>query len=378
MKEDGIGGLGPSPSSTVLPTTSPTASPDAPQADRTPGTPFPVKILGAVLGSVIGVALILIGILFFLRWKKKRIAFFDAGHQRRSSGLSDEKLDFANRGLPQMSSTRQFRHGPQGSAGSFSSFTILLGRGHKRGTERGNGSQASESSGQFNKDYKAAIGKPTPIQEGDEGFRSFAVTDEKVPVIGERVSPKPRATKTGRPSMRRSSGWNRYWSGGSALGMLGFGKRNTIADDERSVASSASRYSGPSQFTQASAMPPPLYYGDRPAMQRVASGSPTVHNNGLFSFTRASTAQVLRPGSVSTLSSFDGIRDDAFSSGIPESIYDEFSTTRQSSNIFSESNYPVRETELPRLPQSVQQSSSSRGQQSVDMSWLNLGDQRRL
>ena len=260
---------------------------------------------------------------------------------------------------------------------------ILLGRGHKRGGERGNGSQASDSSSQFNKDYKAAIGKPTPIQESDEAFRSFAipVADEKPPVIGERVSPKPRVPgRTGRPSIRRSSGWNRYWSGGSALNILGFGKRATIADDERSDRSSTSRYSGPSQVTQASAMVPPLRFAERPAVQRVASGSPTVHNNGQFTFTRASTAQVLRPGSVSTLSSFDGRRDDAFSSGVPESIYDEFSTTRQSSNIFSDSNYPLRpmrETQLPRPPQSTQPP-NHQGQQSVDMSWLNLGDQRRL
>lgn len=363
---------------TILPTDEATAPPTATAIESsTPrtGTQFP-KILGAVLGSVFGVALILIGILVFLRWKKKRQTFFDLGHQRRSSGLSDAKMDFQDRGLPTISTTRQFGHKPQHSAGSVSSMALLIGRigGHKRGKE--SGSVVSDSSSQFNKDYKSAIGKPRPIPNTNDYIPEF-IADEKAPVptiATTSVTPRPRVAGKPRPgSTRRSSGWNKYWSGGSTLGFFGFGKRNTTADDQGSDRSSGSRYSdprNPSQMSQPSAIVPPLQIGERPQMQRVNSGTPTFQNSSQFPFPRASVGQLQRPGSVSTLSSFDGNRD-AFSSGVPESVYDDFSATRQSSTIFPDR----RETQLPRppMPPSYQTSNVS-----TDMSWLNLGDQRRL
>jgi hypothetical protein len=362
-----------SPSETIG-STAPSAS-SAPK----PGAPVPVKILGAVLGSVIGVALLLIALLFFLRWKRKRREFYDMGHQRRSSGLPDEKMDFQDIGLPHVSTTRQLRHGPQSSV---SSLANLLGRGpsHKRGDAE-SGSNGSETSSQFNRDYKAAIGKPqliTNTREIDTLPQNPADRKAPLPTIATASArPRPRgATKTGKfGSTRRSSGWNMYWSGGSALNLFGFGKRNTVAEDQASNRSSGSRYSDqrvPSQVTQASAIPAPLKLGDRPEMQRVNSGSPTVHNSGQFSFPRASVARIQRPGSVSTLSSFDGQRD-AFSSGVPESVYDDFNSNRQSSNVFSDTNYPLRDTQMPAPPLPLSQPN----QPSSDMSWLNLGDQRR-
>lgn len=376
---------------TLLPTESAPAAPSATATESsTPppppaaanGVPFP-KILGAVLGSVIGLALLLIGILIFLRWKKKRRTFFDLGHQRRSSGLSDAKMDFQDRGLPITSTTRQLRHGPQPSAGSFSSVTNLVGRtnGHQRGYDKETGSGASDSSSQFNKDYKAAISNPRPVSR-EQAYRipQDPFADEKAPkptIATASATPRPRAAgKPRQGSMRRSSGWNKYWSGGSTLNIFGFGKRATVADDQATDRSSGSRYSDPrvpSQVTQASAMVPPLNIGERPEMQRINSGVPS-YQNSLFPFPRASVGQLQRPGSVSTLSSFDGQRD-AFSSGIPESIYDDFSATRQSSNVFSDSNYPLR---APESPQPAMPTSYQTNTDSADMSWLNLGEQRRL
>ena len=386
--------LGTPLSSTTISSTTETAPSTSTAVPAASGISNPQlgKILGAVLGSLAGIALLLVALLLLLRWKRKRRQYLDVGHQRRSSGIPDEKMDFADRGLPQTTSARHYRgHEQQASAGSISSMAILLGRvGHKRGNDKGNGSLVSDSSSQFNKEYKAAIGKPTPIQ-GEQAFRTLAdpIADDK-PILTneERASVRrPRGNSRGgrRGSTRRSSGWNRYWSGGSALNILGFGKR----ESNRSSGSQYSDQRLPSQVTQSSAMVPPLSFA-RPEMQRVVSGSPTIRNGGNFPLPQEMKAKIERPGSVSTLSSYDDDRRDAFSSGIPASVHDDqsqqnawtpighdYTTTRASSNVYSESNYPAtigRETMFPRPTQQSQAPQPS--QQTSDMSWLNLGHQR--
>jgi hypothetical protein len=393
-----VQGLG-TTSSTAASATSATSTakstPTSAAATNASAAPFPVKTLGAVLGAVAGVALILIALLFLFRWRKKRRQYFDAGHQRRSSGIPNEKnsMDFADRGFPQMSSARQYLgHEPQTSQGSFSSMAILMGRyGHKRGGEKGNGSVGSDSSSQFNKTYKTAISKPIPQDQPiamragpgrQEKDVSFAAREEPVP------TPKPRGSARGgrRGSTRRSSGWNRYWSGGSAMNILGFGSRRTTY--EGSDRSSDSHYSDqrlPSQITQTSAVPMPLKISERPPeLNRVISGSPTIANqSSKFLLTGAMSGTIERSGSVSSVSSFNDDRHDAFSSGIPASVHEQSSwtpfekpgwATRPAPSNYSESVYA---TTLPRSaapnfppPPPPQRQPA---QQSSDMSWLNLG-----
>ena len=408
VKVSAQGGLGSATTSTAS-TASVTASSSTTTASSAAGSPaFPVKILGAVLGSIVAVALILLGILLLFRWRKKRRHYIDAGHQRRSSGIPDEKdgLEFADRGLPQMSSARQFRnHEPQTSQGSFSSMAILMGRvgGHKRGGDKGNGSLGSDSSSQFNKKYKTAISKPIPQEQPPQTFASptRAGRDEKqVPFAEEKGAPttRPRGSSRGgrRGSTRRSSGWNRYWSGGSAMNILGFGsKRTTYEGSDRSSESQYSDYRLPSQVTQSSAMVPPLKIGDRPELNRVASGSPTIANSSSkFPLTREMSGTIERHGSVSSMSSYNDDRHDAFSSGIPASIHEQQSAWnpvdkqdwaigRAYSNAYTESEYNKtlprstnqnfpKGTPFPPPPQ------RSPPKQSSDMSWLNLGGESRI
>lgn len=365
--------------------------------------PFPAKILGIVLGSIMGIALILLGILLLLRWRRKRRQHSDAGHQRRSSGIPDEKdtMDFLDRGLPQMSLARSFRgHEQQTSQGSFSSMAILMGRvGHKRGEDK-NGSLGSDSSSQFNKKYKTAISKPMP-QEQPSRSMPDPNRDEKAISFGEERVPTARPRGSGRGgrggSTRRSSGWNRYWSGGSAMNILGFGSKRTTYD-EGSVRSSLSQYSEgqPSQVTQTSAMVPPLKIGGQPELSRVVSGSPRMENpSNKFPLTREMSGKIERTASVSTLSSYDD-RHDAFSSGIPASINEQNSWTpvdrqdwaagRAPSNAYTESVYA---TTLPhntvanfpkeiRLPASTSQRPPLQQSSISDMSWLNLGGEPRI
>lgn len=351
---------------------------------------FSAKVLGAVVGSVVGVALIFIGVMIFLRWKRQR-RHSEAGHQRRSSGIPEKSMDFSDRGLPQMISTRQFPgHQPQESAGSFSSVAILMGRvGHKRSGDNMNG---SDGSSQFNQTYKTAISKPIPQVQVLKATAGPS-REEKGISFGEEkeMGARPRTSTRGarRGSTRRSSGWNRYWSGGSGLNILGFGSKRMTYESDRSSESEYSEYRIPSHITQKSAVPPPLNLGDRPErpeLNRVASGSPTIaYHNTKLPVEREMSGTIERSGSVSSMSSYNDDRHDAFSSGIPASVHENTwaPTDRQdwaighAQTTYSESNYQSSntqsriETHFPPPANSSRQPHTAN--YSSDMSWLNLG-----
>lgn len=293
---------------------------------------------------------------------------------------------------------------------------ILMGRvGHKRGDDK-NGSLGSDSSSQFNRKYKTAISKPipqAPIPQ-EEPFRpptqifveptrdekavSFAAKDVTAAEEREAV-PRPRGSTKGgrRGSTRRSSGWNRYWSGGSSLNILGFGsKRTTYEGSDRSSDSEYSIQRMPSQATQASALPRPLNLGERPELNRVMSGSPTIaHQTNKFPLTREMSAQLERSNSVGSFSSYNDDRHDAFSSGIPASVHEQNSWMPvQGQNWGRDSNYSEsvyantlgrntanyqRETRFPAPGYPPPGQAPDRPTPSPqDMSWLNLGGETRI
>ena len=217
---------------------------------------------------------------------------------------------------------------------------------------------------------------------------SFAAADESA------STNKPRGSTRGgrRGSSRRSSGWNRYWSGGSALNILGFGsKRTTYEGSDRSSDSQYSDQRLPSQITQVSAVPMPLKLADRPPeLNRVMSGSPTIaYQSTKFPLTREMSGTIERPGSTSTISSFNDDRNDAFSSGVPASVHEQNAWTpfdkpawgsRPAPSNYSESVYATtihHQSTAPNLPL-PQPPQRQPAQQSSDMSWLNLGGNTRI
>jgi hypothetical protein len=183
------------------------------------------------------------------------------------------------------------------------------------------------------------------------------------------------------------------------MNILGFGSKRTTYEgsDQGSDRSSESQYSDyrlPSQVTQTSAMVLPLKIGDRPELNRVASGSPTIANSSSkFALPREMSGTIERQGSVSSLSSYNDDRHDAFSSGIPASIHEQQSWNavdrqdwtigRAYSNAYTESEYDKT------LPRSSNQnfpkgtafpppSQRSPPKTTSDMSWLNLGGETRI
>ena len=250
----------------------------------------------------------------------------------------------------------------------------------------------SASSSQFNKMYKTAISNPIP-QEQPGGFDFSQQTHIEKPLTDERAAvPRPRGTGARRGSTRRSSGWNRYWSGGSALNILGFGSRRTTVGSE---AESSSQYSSdhrPSHLTQDSATVPPLKLGGPPGLNRVATGSPSVENtSSRYPLTREMSGQIERLSIASNTTYDDDDRHDAFSSGVPASVNEpntswdpvdrpQWGTGRGESIAYTESNYAGRDT-MASFPRDTRFPAPPKSPglpvPSQDMSWLNLGGENK-
>ncbi|KAI1390119.1 uncharacterized protein F4822DRAFT_224856 [Hypoxylon trugodes] len=348
----------------------------------------PTTLLGVVLGTIFGFAIILLCLLFWLKHLRKRQAYIEAGHARRASGIPDEK-DFLGQEMAKTSGGQFRGHYPQESAGSFSSMAILMGKTQKPAIQRkaSNDTKRSSVSSIFNKQFKSTIGRPQPQMSPEP---SFIPRDEKgVSFEAGANDPKPRP----RPAVdqegtRRSSGWNKYWSSGSTLSVLGFGSSGNAAHRDTNGSEPSSIYSDKNRLTQDSATVPPLqplqvpvHVGGRAELNRVNSGSPTVSQYNPRIGEEMSGQIEERP--VSPVSS------SGYSSGIPASIRDTWDPTtakkawdneRAPSSTYSSSIYQtaLNPPGPNRPPTGVStQPQLAMASKSNDLSWLNLGDNNR-
>lgn len=394
-------------------TTTPTAA-TAPVGVQNNGSGLATNtLLGIIFGSVFGAAVILALIYLCIRRKRSQLAFLEAGHMRRASGISSPEKDsivYTNDSLARgLSGSGVFRgHQQQESGNSFSSMAILMGKvnqqnhQHSYGLKRNPSDQTkrSSSSSIFNKAFKSTISKPIPqmaeTMSSAPPRPAPELKDERgVAFAPNTAEPRSRTSNAigsadGQESTRRSSGWNRYWSGGSALNIIGFGsgnaapaqsKRMTVETDRSSEYSNVSHH----RITQDSATVPPLnVYEPRASFSRVARGSPTIAHYDK-EVKEGMTGQIERP--VSAVSDLSG-----YSSGIPASVHEAWDPTmmqkpwgsdRAPSSAYSNTTnvYPTslapaalaaRQNQAPtgvsRQPQLATAATSS------DMSWLNLGD----
>ncbi|OIW35272.1 hypothetical protein CONLIGDRAFT_48800 [Coniochaeta ligniaria NRRL 30616] len=367
-------------------------------------------LLGIIFGSVFGAAVILALIYLCIKRKRSQLAYLEAGHMRRASGVSSPEKDsivFANDSLTRgLSGAGTFRgHQQQESGNSFSSMAILMGKvnqqnhQHPAGLKRNPSDQTkrSSSSSVFNKAFKSTISKPIPQMAETMGTAPPRPPpesrDEKgVAFAPDTAGPRSRTSNAlgaadGRESTRRSSGWNRYWSGGSALNIIGFGsgnaasavpKRMTVESDRSSEYSNVSHH----RITQDSATVPPLnVYEPRASFSRVTRGSPTISHYDK-EVKEGMAGQIERP--VSAVSDLSG-----YSSGIPASVHEAWDPTMMQkpwgsdrapssayTNVYPTSLAPAAQaaranqapTGVSRQPQLATAATSS------DMSWLNLGD----
>ncbi|KAK1991985.1 pre-mRNA splicing factor CLF1 [Colletotrichum falcatum] len=358
-------------------------------------------ILGIVLGTITGIMILLGLVLFCIRRRRAKNHRNVEGQDARGMsprGFADEKAGLGY-GADDFGPAPggQFRgHQQQDSAGSFSSMAILMGKV--------NGNNAAKSGAprdDSNSLFKSTIGKPIPQADEEPALPPPSRDEKGVSFAADVVEPRPgtRGAPVGRNGeTRRSSGWNRYWSGGSALNILGFGNsKRTTVDSDRS-----SRYSNgmdKNRITQDSATVPPLHlitqdlstvppiqHDGRPELSRVVSGSPTVSNySSQIPFRDGVSAKIESPRRPRSDMSSSG-----YSSGIPESVRDTWDPTgpsktwgadRAVSSVYADSLYPT--SLAPSMPNRQTQTEPQIGvsQQpplnmasTSDMSWLNLGD----
>jgi hypothetical protein len=279
--------------------------------------------------------------------------------------------------------------------------------GHKLSISTAFGRRNSDDS--TFKAFKSTISKPIPVSQtisAEPPQNPFLAPHEReskevsfAPTPAQPMPRNPAAAATVDPETRRSSGWNRYWSGGSALNVIGLGNNtnsavvNQVSQRTTVVSDVSSHYSEHPQhrITQDSATVPPLQvYEPRMSINRVNSGSPTIrqHNHHDEKLYEGMSGQIEMPRPVSGVSSISG-----YSSGIPASVHDTWDPTeftkpwgadRAPSSAYSASIYttplaPAGGRAPSQLAhQQSQQGPPRPGQQQIvrdDISWLNLGDQ---
>ncbi|KAI0195930.1 hypothetical protein F4808DRAFT_464064 [Astrocystis sublimbata] len=365
-----------------------TSAPPAMPAYSKPALPTNT-IIGIALGVIFGVAILLALILFLLKRRQRRRSFVEIGHARRASGIPEK--DFFHEDMAKTTGGQFKGHAQQDSQNSFSSMAMFLGKSQRPALQRKGSSDKRRMSGDnvCSKDIKNTIGRPQPQMSTQPAFLSQPAP---VAIPPESAQPKPRqrAAVDQEDELRRSSGWNRYWSGGSSI--MGFGgggksRRDTEVSDE------SSRYSDANRRTQDSATVPPLQVPveGRPSFHRVNSASPTILQHGA-SFGHGISGQIERP--VSAVSS---VSSSGYSSGIPPSVQEAWDPTvpkkpwgsdrapssAYSNSTISENLYttglgapgahrPPTGPGVSRQPQLTVASTSN------DMSWLNLGENERL
>lgn len=374
------------------------------------------QILGIVLGCLGGSIVFLILVYCQIKKRKRRIDYIQAGHARRASGSSGnperEGVAVATESFPRSPTNPKFMRSHQ-QQDSCSSMAIFAGKGAKVSMDGGSrpmyGLPGADSSSQM----KSRIGGPIPTMAmpaiaGPPPLRlaPTARREEKgVSFTNDTYDPhaQSRLPVNQQEGTRRSSGWNRYWSGDSqALNILGYGANaNTNNHNRNTGISEASQYSATGSAldprrrrTQDSATVPPLTIDEPfegpPRINRVNSASPTLSSHpSIISEGMSGRIQHsgLRPASAD--SNLSG-----YSSGVPASVRENWDPTvlssrpwtgqRAASSMYSVNHFPMppgspvvlSPPPTRNVPNGISQQPQLAKGHTSDMSWLNL-DLRR-
>ncbi|KAH6615341.1 hypothetical protein C7974DRAFT_443590 [Boeremia exigua] len=244
------------PSASASTTGSPAAAAPAPDNKSKMLT-----VLGATLGTIFGIAAVLILILFCLKYRKNKVKKAQqTGYVEREK----DRMSFADRGADfmkeaggqRLSYITRHHPGPRG------------GNGHKKNT-------ASDAS------TAGLVKKPSPLGYSQEPYElsKFDLKPEPVHMVRQNSSRQPPAKEANGRS--RSSGWSRYFANNEATNLAmpaNNDNRSTFASD-RSSMMSQSQYTNsrmPSQHPSTYVPPLEIPKFDGQRLSRVASGSPTL------------------------------------------------------------------------------------------------------
>ncbi|KKZ67261.1 hypothetical protein EMCG_07066 [[Emmonsia] crescens] len=361
----------PSSSASIEPTPSSTGAPElVPGA----GNKRTLTIVGATLGAILGVAAILILILLFIGWRKRRNRYMNRG----KDGYKEDKdrLSFQDQGMEPL--TRSIEPMARGPVPSTNSWAIMSGQGDDQQSKSITPMRPSP-----------ALGAPE-METGRSPLRQIQTVD----LPSKNTISLPGDEDATRGDRRTDEGWSKYFQGDNETNLA----RDTSARSSAASQMTTSDYRN-SDWPTISTNVAPLkvtQLGNSQPIGRVVSSSPTTENTP-----RLGESLVMQQGLKAKISSGDSIsiasddyEDDRYSSGVPASIHDHstwsstgghnFMDERVASSNYSGSLYQSAaftnqvkaERPLTLWPSNAPESSStqdrSKGQNNSDMSWLNL------
>ena len=270
--------------SVLLPTTSTSSTIPSPTASSSPSATAAgiapaassnkdkmLTVLGATLGAIFGIAILLILILFCLKQRKSKKT------QPQETGyIEKDRLSFADRGTEYMTEAG-------GSVGqkfaevnaSQTSLAIVSGRtpGHKKGM-----ASDSSTSGLVKKTSPLGYSEPVELSKFDLKPEPMAAT--MVRQNSGRAPPQPRVAAANL-SRSRSSGWSRYFANNEATNLAQMPADRSTYASERTSTGSHSMYTDSRMYSQPPQAVAPLdiprFDGQR--INKVAKGSPTLGNS---------------------------------------------------------------------------------------------------
>lgn len=331
-------------------------------------------IIGAVLGSLLGAAALLIVMLMLLRWRRQQ-----GRSQRFPNGSGDDKgrLSFQDQGIePLANAAFPMAMGPVPSDHS-------LGKGQKPPRNRLSKDAPIGYAQNYGRRSLTSHGRTTPLSP----FRNAGAT---IAGTGLRArTPPPRPPRGDRTT---DEGWSKYFDGGNTTDLAGMTSGRTSGVSDMSSQDSVSDYRSSVWPEIGGTNPLNLDDLDRPKpLGRVNSGSPNTEffpsRNARFNY----TGQSAKISSADSVSDDGDDRMDAFSSGVPASIRDDPHTwsnawsERPPSSGYTSSIYPpsavgggsnaaIHNSEPVPSNNSVRP--PGRSNVNSDMSWLNLNADR--
>ncbi|KAK2742571.1 hypothetical protein FQN57_005197 [Myotisia sp. PD_48] len=330
-----------------------------------------LTIIGATLGAILGLAAILIIILLLLAWRRRRYPY---GKNNKKENADDkDRLSFQDQGMEPL--TRFVQPMGRGPVPSTDSWAIVSGNVDKdRMHERDDA-------------IRTVGNNHLPLEKGRSPLRNVETTQTNHSHAGNRGF---GATVHTVPSEGRltDEGWGKYFQGD-----------NDTSRDNRSTVSSLeskSDYRG-SGWPHTSAEVPPLNIGrigETQELGQVSTGSPSTEHpapwDNYLVAQQGMSAKISSGDSISVCSDDNNERNnDAFSSGVPESIREgdgwmtdkgrRFAGERVPSSNYSNSVYQTRDSHLHPPGSSDRPLTQwpadhdSRANLSSDISWLNIG-----
>ncbi|KAL4893927.1 hypothetical protein BDV59DRAFT_18666 [Aspergillus ambiguus] len=341
------------------------------------GTNNTGTIIGATLGSILGLGVVLVLILLLIKRKKDK--------QKRAEALDKDRLSFQDQGVePLTQSAYPMAKSPAPlAASSVDSLAIFSG---KVGDEK-----SPRSAGGFPAYNKNAAPKPSPLST-IQSSRDAASTPG---TLDKAIEAQDSVPAGGRPGDRRTNeGWSKYFQDNSATNLASMQPEPTTT-----TATATKSEDRTSVWPTTTLTPLNFAFLEEPKpLGRVISGSPTTEHAASpkdgrhIAIPESQSARISSADSVS-LASDDGdhFRDD--NNGHPSRSW----LGRPPSSTYSRSYYNPSSRDLPSaVPapyESTRASTNTRGSSVVipdtleplptrksnvnsDMSWLNLNADR--